>query len=64
MLSFYDSLSNSLILKLPPLLSVATAAVVVAGDFYLLTKMSLSSIMSVTSYDSFEFSFIFGVSGG
>ena len=64
MLSFYDSLSNSLTLKFPSLLSVATAAVVVAGEFYLMARISLSSIMSVTSFASFEFSFRFGVSGG
>ena len=63
MLSFYDSLSNSLTLKFPSLLSVATAAVVVAGEFYLMARISLSSIMSVTSFASFEFSFGL-VSGG
>ena len=64
MLSVYESLSNSLILNSPTLLSLAIAAAVVVIEFYLLARISLSSIMSVTIFKSFEFSFIFGVSDG
>ena len=60
MLSFYESLSNSLILNSPALQSLAIAAAVVFG----LARISLSSVMSVTIFKSFVFSFIFGVSDG